>query len=601
MKGLKTIIQLLTARERRNGLLLLAMIIIMAFMETAGVASVMPFLAVLGNPEIVQENSVLEWLYTTGSFTSTDSFLFALGLASLAMIVFAALWRGVTQWTMAHYAQMRNHSLSVRLLSAYLHQPYEFFLSRNSSDLSKAILSEVQMFILNVLQPAMNLVAYGLVALVLLVFLFTVNFLIASLTALVVVGTYGLAYVIVRGFTDRNGRARVAANRSRFAIASEALGGIKEVKVFGMESPYLQRFIEPSKKHARYLALNSAIRQVPRYVIEAIGFGGIIVLTLFLMQLGSSLGELLPIIGLYAFAGYRLLPALQNIFGALVQLRFGMPAAETLAQDLAERELDSNSPRQTVDERKVELRESIKLESLSFKYRGAEKYALQGINIEIPAKSSLGIVGATGAGKSTLVDLILALVRPNEGRILVDNESLPCLGVERWRAALGYVPQHIYLADDTIATNIAFGQTPDTIDRSAVVEAAKLANLHDFIMCDLPKGYDTVVGERGVRLSGGQRQRIGIARALYRDPSVLVFDEATSALDNHTESEIMRAVSRLKEDKTLIIIAHRLSTVRDCDQILYIDQGRVAGIGDFETLYGDNQAFRGLVGNITVR
>ena len=596
LKIVRDIFMLLTPSERRTGLLLLGMILIMAFMETAGVASVMPFLAVLGNPDIVQENAFLSWLYETGGFADTAAFVFALGVGALAFMVFAAVWRMLTKLSTAYYIQMRGHYLSARLLSAYLHQPYEFFLGRNSADLSKAVLSEVQMFLNGVLRPVMQLVTYALVSVTLLVFLLLVDYVVALVAAAIILGFYSAVYLSIRGLTERNGRARVAAYRLRFTVASEALGGIKEVKVFGLESAYLDRFIEPSERQARYQALNAALSQIPRFVIEIVAFGGIILLTLFLMSTSDSLGEVLPVLGLYAFAGYRLLPALQTVYASLVQLRFGMPTARVLGADMTERERDRIESHRVSAESRVAPRESIRLEDVSFRYRGAREEALKHIDLEIPVNTSVGIVGETGAGKSTLVDLVLGLVEPTGGRLFVDGRPLHDVGVGRWQAALGYVPQHIYLADDTIAANIAFGCAPDEIDRERGERAARLASLHDFIVSQLQDGYEAVVGERGVRLSGGQRQRIGIARALYRDPDVLLFDEATSALDNRTEADVMDAVSRLRGSKTLIIIAHRLSTVRDCDQILYLERGQVVGKGSFDGLYAENQGFREFVG-----
>lgn len=595
--ALRYIFRLLTPPERRRAVVLLAMIVVMACLETAGVASVMPFLAVLGNREIVKENEILAWIYARGGFADTDTFLFALGVAALAMMVFAAVWRTVTRWRMAYFVQMRNHSLSTRLLSAYLHQPYEFFLYRNSSDLSKAVLSEVQMFVNGVLKPVMQLTVQGLVASILVIFLITVDYRVALLATLTILGFYALVYLLVRGFTERNGKSRIAANRMRFSVASEALGGIKEVKVFGLEKTYTDRYKRPSQRQARYQALNNSISQVPRFAIEVIAFGGIIVLTLFLLRMGGSLGDVLPILGLYAFAGYRLLPALQSVYAALVQLRFGIPAARTLAEDLSARERDYLPGRDpSLREDRVHPREAIQLENLSFRYRGSQELALKNIDIEVPVNTSLGIVGETGAGKSTLVDLVLGLVEPTSGQILIDGIPVSQLGIARWQASLGYVPQHIYLADDTIAANVAFGCKPDEIDYARVEKAARMASLHEFIADHLPEGYRTVVGERGVRLSGGQRQRIGIARALYREPDVLLFDEATSALDNRTEADVMRAVSQLRGSKTLIIIAHRLSTVRDCDQILYLDKGQAIGSGSYDHLYSCHEGFRSFVG-----
>ena len=582
---------LLTPREKRQGILVFLMMVALAFFETAGVASIMPFLAVLGNPELVETNAALAWAYERGGFESTDRFLFALGVGAFILVVVSAGFRIAKTYVVNRYVENRDFSISTRLLQAYLRQPYAFFLDRNSADMSKRVLSEARQAVTLAIRPAMELVSYGLVAFVLVALLVVVDPVVAVVVALVVGGIYGIVYLSIRKLLRRIGTLRVEMNRARYQAAGEAFGGIKDLKVLGREDAYLNRFRVPAASFARYQYLKETLAAVPKYFIEAVAFGGILGLALFLMASREDLGAVLPLLGVYAFAGYRLLPAAQNIFKSLSSLRFGEAAVDTVYQDLV-----ADPPPRPVAAggAALKLTDAIVFDSVKFTYPGAEHPALLDLELTIPARSSMGFVGQTGAGKTTAVDLILGLLQPTDGRMLVDGLTLEEVGLRRWQKAIGYVPQQIYLADASVASNIAFGVEPEHIDHQAVEKAARVARIHDFIVGHLREGYATEVGERGVRLSGGQRQRIGIARALYHDPQVLVFDEATSALDNRTERSIMEAVEELSGQKTLIMIAHRLSTVEACDQIVVLQDGRIKGTGSYKELKATSALFRSL-------
>nr|WP_155998044.1 ABC transporter ATP-binding protein [Thioalkalivibrio sp. ALMg13-2] len=554
------------------------MVIVMAMLETAGVASVMPFLTVLGNPDVVQTNPVLNAVYEGLGFSTVDAFIFSLGAAAFGLILFSAFFRSLTHYVMNRFIEMRRHSIGKRLLETYLRQPYAFFLDRHSGDMAKNILSEVDQLVLNVLRPGMQMVAYSVVIFSLVVLLIVVDPWLALGVAVVIGGLYGLIFGAVRGILGRVGRDRARANQERFTAASEALGGIKDIKLLGLEHAYLSRFDGPSNRQARHQATSHTLSEIPKFLIEAVGFGGVIVLTLVLVATqggmeSNALGNVLPVLGLYAFAGYRMLPAAQRIYAGMAQLRFGEAAVENVYNDLHQRtalaELHLHAPQP------LEPRSTILLENVHYTYPNAGRPALRDISLEIPAGSSVGIIGTTGAGKTTLVDVLLGLLRPTEGRIVVDGRPINDDNLRAWQQALGYVPQEIFLTDSSVAENIALGVPSEQIDREQVEHCARMAQVHDFIAHDLPDGYDTMVGERGVRLSGGQRQRIGIARALYHEPSVLVFDEATSALDHETEAAVMEAVSVLSSMKTIIMIAHRLGTVSGCDCIVKLEHGAV--------------------------
>jgi len=596
LQTLKKLLDLLTPSERKRAGVLMGMILVMAFLDMLGVASILPFMAVLANPELVQTNAVLNAAFTISrhiGIHTPEQFLFALGVLVFVMLVTSLAFKARTTYAQTRFALMREYSIGKRLVEGYLHQPYSWFLNRHSADLGKNILSEVQTVIYGGMIPLMTLMAQITVALALLILLIIVYPLLALGVGIVLGLAYAGIFAVVSGWLKRLGQARIDANKERFTAVSEAFGAAKEVKVGGLEQAYIQRFAKPAEIYAKGQAAAQVIAQLPRYALEAIAFGGMLLVMLYLMAKSGSFASALPIIALYAFAGYRLLPALQQIYGAFTQLRFAGPALDALHQDLmslqaADAQPDSLSP--------LPLTQAITLNHVSYRYPSAPQPALKGIDLTIPAHSTVGFVGATGSGKTTTVDVILGLLEPQEGALNIDDQSVTAANRRQWQRAIGYVPQHIYLADDSVAANIAFGVNSKDIDPKAVERAAKIANLHEFVVNDLPQGYGTTVGERGVRLSGGQRQRIGIARALYHNPQVLILDEATSALDNLTEQAVMEAVNNLGHDITIILIAHRLSTVRQCDQIYLLERGEVKASGTYDQLTVSSQQFIAMAG-----
>ncbi|RYE43048.1 MAG: ABC transporter ATP-binding protein [Hyphomicrobiales bacterium] len=588
-------IQILNRREKQRAGWLLLLVIAMALLETIGVASIMPFLAVLGNPESIHTNPVLARIYAAWPHASVKSFLMTLGIVSFTLVLVSAVFRIVTNYAMNSFVEMRRHSIGERLLDSYLRQPYEFFLHQHSADLAKSILSEVDQITLNTFRPLLQLIAYSVVLLALVALLLAVEPTLAMTVTIVIAATYMAMFLAVRRVLGRIGKSRHEANRDRFTAASEALAGIKDIKLLGREQAYLARFRTPSIAHARYQASNSTLAQVPKFMIEAIGFGGILALALLLLARqegsgGAGLGHILPVLGIYAFAGYRMLPAAQNIYSSLANMRFGAAALDAVHKDLnAARHLpELKAPTGAP----LAPQASVALERVSYTYPLAATPALRDIALEIPVGARIGLVGTTGCGKTTLVDILLGLLRPTSGSIRIDGTALGDADVRNWQLSLGYVPQHIFLADATVAENIAMGLSSEEIDTERVIACARIANLHDFVIGTMPDGYATKVGERGIRLSGGQRQRIGIARALYHRPRVLILDEATSALDSKTEQDVMNSIYSLSKDMTIVMIAHRLSTVRDCDQIYLLDKGTIEAQGTYQSLIEGNAAFR---------
>jgi ABC-type multidrug transport system fused ATPase/permease subunit len=597
MQTLKKLLDLLNPHERKRAGLLLGMILVMALLDMLGVASIMPFMAVLANPELVETNAILNVAYTAARNFGIDTpqqFLFALGIFVFVLLVGSLAFKALTTYVQLRFTLMREYSIGKRLVEGYLHQSYSWFLNRHSADLGKTILSEVGA-VTGIGVAIMNLIAHSAVAIALLTLLIVMDPRLALIVGLTLAAAYGLIFKTTSGLLSRMGTERVKANQERFTAVSEAFGAVKEVKVGGLEHSYIQRFAGPAQTYARHQASAQVISQLPRFALEAIAFGGMLLVMLYLMAQSGSFASALPIIALYAFAGYRLMPALQQIYGALTQLRFAGPALEALHKDLMSLKPASANAQQPA----MPLFQAITLNNIVYRYPNAAMPALKGISLTIPAKSTVGLVGATGSGKTTTVDLILGLLDAQEGILAIDGQPITDHNKRAWQRAIGYVPQQIYLADDTVAANIAFGIEPEQIDQGAVEKAAKIANLHEFVTSDLPQGYAATVGERGVRLSGGQRQRIGIARALYHNPQVLILDEATSALDNLTEQAVMEAVHNLGHEITIILIAHRLSTVRQCDQIYLLQRGEVKASGTYDQLVASSQQFAALAGGVS--
>jgi ATP-binding cassette, subfamily B, bacterial PglK len=586
-------ISLMTSDEKRNGFFLLLLLVLMAMFETFGIASLLPFFNILSRPEMIESNQYVAMLYAWSGLHDHQSFLVALGLFSFVTMLIAAAIKIVTTYAMNLYAQLGGHYLSERLLGTYLRQPYVFFLSHHSSDLTKKIMADSQMLVIMILQPAMYVIAYSFVLLTMITLMLALNPTLALMVGGVIGSLYVIIYQLIKRMLSRIGFELEIATKQRFSSIDVALGGIKDIKLLGRENVYLDQFRPASLRCAKHQATNATLAETPRYLIEAVAVGGALALALVLLTTKGGAGIVLPGLGIYALAGYKLIPAAQRVYSGISNLRFGEGTLNSVTADFGDQvtvaQEDAPSPPP------MKLITDIALNTVSFSYPNSKKSALNGISINIKAGSSVGLVGGTGAGKTTLVDIILGLLAPSQGQLLVDGHVVDASNLRAWQQTLGYVPQTIFLADVSVAENIALGVSRQAIDMAKVEECARMAQIHDFIVSEMPEQYETCVGERGVRLSGGQRQRIGIARALYHDPSVLVLDEATSALDNITEQAVMESVHALSQQKTIIMIAHRLSTVRACDTIFMLDHGTLNAQGSYEELLTSSKTFKQMV------
>ena len=574
---------LLSPYERKQAGILLIMIIIMALLDTIGVASILPFMAVLTNPTIVNTNETLNYIYEFSSFFGVSNnleFLFVLGAFALALLIISLVFKTVTTYLLVRFVYMREYSISKKLIEGYLQHPYSWFLTQHSAELGKTILSEVHYIILNGLKPMMELISRGMIVVALIALLILTDPKLALIIGIVLGGPFALVFYIARKYLNRIGNERLDNNQLRFKIVSEVFGAIKEVKLKGLEKKYTNNFSKSAEIFAKSQASSETISLLPRYMIEAIAFGGILLIILYLIGRSENFNEILPILSLFAFAGYRLMPALQLVYTSLTNLTFIGPSLNKLDEDL--RKLKSTDL--IYEQEYLSLKENITLNNIYFNYPNTKRLALKGVSFTIPVKKTVGLIGTTGSGKTTAVDIILGLIEAQKGTLEVDGTVIKNLNVRSWQRNIGYVPQHIYLADDTIAANIAFGEVKNKINKNMVINAAKIANLHNFVSNELPEKYQTLIGENGIRLSGGQRQRIGIARALYHKPQILILDEATSALDVQTEKAVMDSVNKLSKNLTIILITHRLSTVKNCDMIYLLEKGQIKNQGTFNEL-----------------
>jgi ABC-type multidrug transport system fused ATPase/permease subunit len=602
MNLVKKVLSLLRPEERRKAFYLLAMILLMALFDAAGVASIAPFMAVVANPEVVSTNEILLKIYQISGFREVDDelldvqiFMFFLGVTVFVVMLVSIGFKAWTLYVLERFTQQCNRSLSRQLVSCYLQQSYSWFLNKHSSDIGKAVLSEVNAVVSGLLFPMMMVIAYGTVTVAIMLLLFIIDARVAVSVGLGLGSIYVITYLLLRKFLTQMGEDRVLANTERYKVIQEGFSGIKDIKFFGLEETLLKRFDGPSLRYAKHTASQHIIGKMPRFLMEILAFGGMLGLVLYLMVSYGNFLEILPLLALYTLAAYKLIPSLQQVYSQITTIRFCVPALNLLYDDLTTLTKPHVSMVQKQIFKPLGIDKGISLEDVTFCYAGQDQSAVNAISLSIKALNTIGFVGSTGSGKTTTVDLILGLLSSQQGQIKVDDVLIDADNVREWQKTIGYVPQHIYISDDSIMANIAFGYDFESIDQTSVERAAKVANLHDFVVNDLPHGYNTKVGEQGVRLSGGQRQRIGIARALYADPQVLVFDEATSALDSITEKAVMDAVNCLNNKKTIIIIAHRLSTVRDCDNIFLLDKGKLVGQGTYDELVSSNTSFREMV------
>ncbi len=565
----------------------------MAILEVVGIASVLPFMQIAANPGQLLENQWLSKVYYAFNFESEREILIASGILVLVLITVSNLFKIFASWLQQKFTWDVSYQLGMRLLRVYLRKSYGFFLTHNTSELLTNLVVEVGKVTTGVLTPLCELIAQIIVSLLIFTLLIIVNPTIALVTLSVLGVAYVLVYFARRRYLTRLGKERISLNQFRFVNLKELLEGIKTFRVYGVQDFFYRRYDVVSERFSQIQPRVHLVSITPRHVVEIFAFGGVIVLLLFLISRGQSLQQVLPMLTLYVLAGYRLLPALQKIYGAAIKLRHTFPTIEVLKKDLQKDvPLQQSAP---IKNPISDFSAYLKLENISFHYEDASPAVISDLNVVIPKGKTIAFVGSTGSGKTTLVDLMTGLLHPQKGHIKIDDHVLSVDNALTWQRQIAYVPQEVFLFDDSVQRNIAIGQYDEEVNQKHLEKATQVANIHNFICNELPEGYQTIIGEQGVRLSGGQRQRLGLARALYRQPKVLILDEATSALDSITESAVIDSLRVFSEDLTVIVIAHRLSTVRHADCIYLLEKGRIVAEGNYEKLIQKSEVFREMV------
>lgn len=567
------------------------LILLNTIMELATLGVVMPFLAFLNDPSLVQSNPISRYVYELAGVQSTTTFLALVGLALFTFVVFKNIYLYWLTRRQSKFGYLHAARVSQKLFAGYLTAPFQVHLNRNSADMITTVDYSVDAVFSQVVLVFLTFVTDLSVVIAMLAFLLVVEPYL-TLTIILVLGVCSLGLALFfRKEIGTLGKEGLEFRVTRMKMLQQALSSIKELKVLGREHFFFDTFRSVRQRHALNQARMATLLQVPRQVIEVIAVGGLLLVVVLILLQGRATSDTVAILGLFAVVAFRTMPVLNRMLSAYNTIIHAQASVLEVSTDLENAAFAGH-----VSERVLEpltFNRALELKSVSFAYNNAAWPVVKQVSLRIAPGESVAFVGSSGAGKSTLVDIILGLLAPQQGEVIVDGANI-FTDASRWRQIIGYVPQSIALIDDTILNNVAFGVEPAKIDEKRVRVALAQAHLDKFCV-SLPEGLHTMLGERGVRLSGGQRQRIGIARALYPDPKVLVLDEATSALDNESEREISLALESVRRQKTLIIIAHRLSTVKSCDRLFVMSDGSITDTGTFSELVERCPEFRDMV------
>lgn len=578
-----------TPEQRRHYIFIQIVFALAAVIQVAGVASLAPFIALLANPESIHTNPITNYLFNFLNCTSDKQFLMYFAATVMAFIVLSNAVAALSNWLMFWFTSRIGAELQSSTYKSYLNKDFVYYGRNNSSKMVSVLTQEIPRYIYNVLQPFLNLSAQLFVGAIIVVGLIYIDVVLAIVACLIVGGGYLLVFKLLKERLVSHGENLWRVSNQRLKLLNESLGGIKEIRLLGSESIYSTQFDQSNKSTLRSQALLGLSGDLPKFIIETIAFCGLLALALYLLSKHGNSTEVISILSLYAMAGYKLLPAAQTIYKSISQIKANGGTISTIYADVLEGRSIPDNKNSTVSP--LHFQGAIRICDATYKYPDADADALKAINLTIPQNSIVAFVGTSGAGKSTLADLILGMLPPDTGQFFAGDIEINKANVVQWQRNVGYVPQNIFIIDDTIKANIAFGVPSKDIDMEKVRKAARMANIGEFIEL-LPEQYNYAVGERGALLSGGQRQRIGIARALYHDASVLILDEATSALDSVTESEVIATINNLKPTKTIIMIAHRLSTIKAADIVVMMEKGEIKNIDTFDGLSNSSKKFR---------
>lgn len=599
LNSLKKLIRILPKSDHlKLGFLLLAMIF-GSMLEIIGIGVIPLFVSALTNPDMLLEHEwVGPWLAAAGVENAHDLLVYGSVLMIVAFTVKNS-YLVVLQYLIARFVFNRFASIGSRLFKAYMNASYTFHLQRNSAALLRNVTQETQHMAQSFMIPSLKMLMNAVIIVGIFAFLMVLEPLITLLVLVVLGGGGGLFLQLIRKRIRRHGSRAQQERGNMIKDVNEGLGGVKDAKVLNRETWFTKRFSSHIKTLARTIVFRQTIRNSTKPVMETIAMVGMLLITLLLYWQGRGVDTVIPVLALFGAATVRLMPALQESISSWTQARYYSYSVNPIYDDMSvlidvSGNKNKNKERKevTTESEKLPFSQNIILDKVTYAYPGSDEEAIKDVSLEIPKGSSVGFVGESGSGKTTIVDLILGLLKPNRGVIKVDGTNI-WNSISTWQRNIGYIPQFIYLTDDSIRKNIAFGLPDIKIDEKRLYKAIEASQLGPIIN-KLPEGDRTIIGEQGVRLSGGQRQRIGIARALYHNPQLLIMDEATSALDNKTEEHVIRAIEELKGERTIIMIAHRLTTVENCDILFMMENGRISKKGSYKYLAYNSKNFREL-------
>jgi ATP-binding cassette subfamily C protein len=571
--------------------ILFLLMMVAAGLEVAGIGMIPAFVSIVASPERVLGYGPIQPLLEALSIDSSRKLLMWGSAALVGIFVIKSCYITTFNYFEARFIFNRRYKISDRMMRSYMHAPYVFHLQRNTAELLRNTTQEIDIVVKIVFSNILKIAKEVIMTFSIVLFLFIVEPLITILIISLAGFGAGSFLFLTQKKVKQYGREEQIHRRNMIKAINQGLGGIKDARVLNREEEFIRKYSTEAYKSSRLKTYIQFIQQIPKPVVETTAVFGMMSIAALMVWQGRPMSTIIPILTLFAMATVRLMPSIQNLSTMYTNLRYNLVSVDPIYEDLKELE---NSGEELVKDRKkdiqLELSNSIEAKKIYYRYPGCEEFALNGLSFSIPKGKAVAFVGASGAGKSTVVDMLLGLLEPEEGVIEVDGENV-FNNLSAWQRTIGYIPQSIYLADETLRNNVAFGVPEKEIDEEKVLHALELAQLSG-LLATLPLGLDTILGENGTRLSGGQRQRVGIARALYHDPKVLVMDEATSALDNITEKDITKAIEALKGERTIIVIAHRLTTVMNCNKLYLMEEGKIIEEGTYSELIDSNAQFR---------
>jgi len=593
MSNFRKFLDFLSRAERREFIAILAIAVSHSLIQLVAIGMIIPFVTLLMNPETLSNNETLSNLFALSGIPTEQLFTLLIGGLVLVLQLSSSALAAFTLWISVRFAWRNQVRISCLLLQTYLTAPYVASLRRNSAETIRNVLFESLVFCNGILLPTIRFASQFAVFLAIACLMLVIS---PTITAIAVI-MFGIAYIalyrFVRPRIKYEGQRTLDANKARLLTANEAFGSLKELKILKQDAVFTARYAVPAEAAADATIVHQLLTMTPKFLMEGVAFslaiGGLLVSHAY----ADKMQAVIPLASAFLVAAYRLLPAIQEMYRSVASITAHIPTLNTLHNDLPKITV-GQLPLQTRKDIALPFNEKIVFKNVSYTYPAEPNTTIKDLSLSISHNRIVAFVGLTGAGKSTAADLLMGLLTPQTGTISIDGQPLTEINMPNWQQKIGYVPQHIFLIDDSITANISFGLPSAEIDTERVITAAKAARIHDFIEKELPDGYQTKVGERGVRLSGGQRQRIGLARALYRNPDLLILDEATSALDQSTEAEVHQEIFHLTKDKTVVLVSHRMTAIKNCDMIYVFDQGRVVDQGRYDELSGRSPVFKKL-------